>query len=83
MQNKKEEGKKTYLEALALSLQEKNSSSGAPALAVVFSVWLRRSRSACGAPTMVLPFSLWCFRDGAPALAVVLWRWRLEVRRWR
>jgi hypothetical protein len=49
MQNKKEEGKKAYLEGLALPLHEKSSSS----------------------------------RDGAPALAVVLWRWRLEVRRWR
>ncbi len=82
MQNKKE-GKKAYLEALALSLQLWCSGFGAPALAVVLPVWLRRSRSRCGAPTMVLLLSLWCFRDGAPALTVVLWRWRLEVRRWR
>jgi hypothetical protein len=83
MQNKKEEGKKTYLEALALPLQEKNSSFGAPALAVVLPVWLGRSCFACGALAMVLPFSPWCSCDGAPALAVVLWRWQLEVRRWR
>jgi hypothetical protein len=41
MQDKKEEGKKACLETLALPLQEKNSSSGAPAptMVLLLSLW--------------------------------------------